>query len=143
RSGDTWTQQGSKLVGSGAGKPPLPPGQGMSVAVSADGTTAIVGGWGTDAAWVFARSGSVWTQQGKKLIGTGAVGNARQGTSVALSADGKTAIVGGCSDNRTDGAAWVFTGSGGVSWELSHKHGDRAALGKARKSSAVAVPGDA
>src|SRR5262249_59677556 len=95
RRGDAWTQKGSRLGGSGGGKQPLPLGKGMSVAVSADGTTAIVGGWGTEAAWVFARSGSVWTQQGKKLIGTGAVGNARQGTSVALSADGNTAIVGG------------------------------------------------
>src|SRR5262245_44299374 len=87
RSGDVWTQQGNKLIGSGAGEPPLPLGQGMSVAVSADGNTAIVGGWGAEAAWVFTRSGSVWTQQGKKLVGTGAVGNARQGMSVALSAE--------------------------------------------------------
>ncbi len=47
------------------------------------------------AAWVFTRSGGVWTQQGSKLVGTGAVGSAEQGTSVALSADGNTAIVGG------------------------------------------------
>jgi hypothetical protein len=63
RSGDVWTQQGNRLIGSGAGEPPLPPGQGMSVALSADGNTAIVGGWGTEAAWVFTRSGSVWTRQ--------------------------------------------------------------------------------
>ena len=31
------------------------------------------------AAWVFTRSGGVWTQQGKKLVGTGAVGAAHQG----------------------------------------------------------------
>ncbi len=35
-------------------------------------TTADAG-----AAWVFTRSGGVWTQQGSKLVGTGAVGNAR------------------------------------------------------------------
>ena len=46
------------------------------------------------AAWVFTRSGGVWTQQGSKLVGT-ARGNAQQGISVALSADGNTAIVGG------------------------------------------------
>jgi hypothetical protein len=34
-------------------------------------------------------------QQGSKLVGTGAVGQAFQGVSVALSADGSTAIVGG------------------------------------------------
>src|SRR5262245_15599063 len=46
-------------------------------------------------------------QQGSKLIGTGAVGVARQGTSAALSADGNTAIVGGPLDNGQVGAAWV------------------------------------
>src|SRR5262245_64336638 len=79
RSGDVWMQQCNKLVGSGVGEPPLPPGQGMSVALSADGNTAIVGGWGAEAAWVFTRSGGAWTQQGKKLVGTGAVGKARRG----------------------------------------------------------------
>src|SRR6266536_387010 len=56
RSGDVWMQQGKKLVGSGAGEPPLPPSQGMSVALSADGNTASVGSWGAEAAWVFTRS---------------------------------------------------------------------------------------
>jgi len=37
-------------------------------------------------------------QQGPKLVGTGAVVPADQGTSVALSADGNTAIVGGYND---------------------------------------------
>ena len=60
------------------------------------------------------RSGGAWTQQGKKLVGTGAVGKARQGMSVVLSADGNTAIVGGWSDNGKTGAAWVFTRSGSV-----------------------------
>src|SRR6516165_9582561 len=76
----------------------------MSVALSADGSTAIVGGWSdnskTGAAWVFTRNGGVWTQQGKKLVGTDAVGSARQGMSVALSADGNTAILGGPGTTR-------------------------------------------
>ena len=67
------------------------------------------------AAWVYSRSGTVWTQQANKLVGTDAIGSARQGHSVALSADGKTAIVGGLADNRIKGAAWVYTRSGGVS----------------------------
>src|SRR6202042_2960075 len=53
-------------------------------------------------------------QQGPKLVGTGAVGNATEGTSVAVSRDGNTAVVGGPSDNGNTGAAWVFTRSGGV-----------------------------
>jgi hypothetical protein len=69
------------------------------------------------AAWVFTRSHGIWTQQGNKLIGTTSEyggGLWSQGASVAMSADGNTAIVGGPSDNRTTGAAWVFTRSGRI-----------------------------
>ena len=62
---------------------------------------------GLGAAWVFTRKDGVWTQLGNKLVGSGAVGGAKQGWSVALSADGKTAIVGGDGDSDT-GAVWVF-----------------------------------
>ncbi|HVM66397.1 MAG TPA: hypothetical protein VMU14_16125, partial [Acidimicrobiales bacterium] len=56
-----------------------------------------------------------FTQQGGKLVGTGVVGPyARQGTSVGISADGTTAIVGGPFDNGGYGATWVFTRSGGA-----------------------------
>ena len=113
RSGTTWTQQGAKLVGTGAVGAAL---QGESVALSGDGNTALVGGHvdnrGVGAAWVFARSGTTWTQQGAKLIGTGAPGDALQGWSVALSGDGNTALVGGDHANRNEGAVWVFTRSG-------------------------------
>ena len=72
--------------------------------------------------WVFTRSNGVWTQQGNKLVGTGAVGNpAGQGQSVALSADGNTAIVGGIGDNERAGAAWVFTRSNGVWTQQGNK----------------------
>ena len=98
RSGTTWTQQGPKLVGTGAAGDLA--GQGWSVALSGDGNTALVGGDGdgdngsVGAVWVFTRSGTTWTQQGPKLVGTGAVGNASQGFSVSLSGDGNTALVG-------------------------------------------------
>jgi Divergent InlB B-repeat domain/Viral BACON domain len=95
-----WTQQGSKLVGAGGYT-----GLGFSVSLSDSGNTAIVGG--LYAAWVYTRSGGVWTQ-GNKLFGSGAVGDASQGASVALSSDGNTAIVGGPGDNSDAGAAWVF-----------------------------------
>jgi hypothetical protein len=128
RSGGVWTQQGAKLIGSGAAPGNLAAEQGWSVALSADGNTALVGGpddnpngqgASVGATWVFTRSGGAWTQQGAKLIGTGAIGDANQGWSVALSGDGNTAIVGGPVDN-TDGnndsigAAWIYTQSGGV-----------------------------
>jgi len=72
-----------------------------------------VGGEGDNgsagAAWVYTRSSGVWSQQGAKLVGAGAVGSAYQGSSVALSADGITAVVGGYGDNGFAGAAWVYT----------------------------------
>ena len=55
-----------------------------------------------------------WVQQGNKLVGANAVGSASQGSSISISADGNTAIVGGCYDNSNAGAAWVFTRSAGV-----------------------------
>jgi hypothetical protein len=109
-----WTEQ-AKLIGSSAtGKAH----QGSAVALSSDGNTAILGGTSDDngigAAWVFTRAGGVWTQQGAKLVGSGAVGAASEGRSVALSADGDTALVGGSTDDNNQGAAWIFTRSGQV-----------------------------
>src|SRR5262245_22902242 len=110
-----FAQQGSKLVGSGAVGSAH---QGQAVAVSSDGNTAIVGGLGDNSfvgtSWIFVRSGVTWTQQ-DKLTGTGATGmNVQQGSSVAISADGNTALVGGLGDNGNVGAAWVFVRSAGV-----------------------------
>ncbi|MBL0097205.1 MAG: hypothetical protein IPP46_12495 [Bacteroidetes bacterium] len=110
RSGNTWIQQGSKLVGTGSIGFPA---QGNSVSLSADGNTAMIGGrldnGGVGAAWVFTRNVSTWTQQGSKLVGTGNVGASMQGVTLSLSADGNTAIVGGFEDNSLLGAAWVWT----------------------------------
>ena len=116
QSGGVWSQQGSKLVGTGGVGTFVD--QGSSVALSSDGNTAIVGGpidnSGVGAVWVFTQSGGVWTQQGSKLVPSNETGNGSFGNSVALSADGNTAIVGGPLDNAGVGAAWVFTRSGGV-----------------------------
>ena len=115
RSGSTWTQ-GVKLTGSGeTGNA----GFGESMALSTSGNTALIAGAGNDggsgAVWVFTRSGSTWTQQGPKLTGSdenAAGGSVNFGTSVALSGDGNTALVGGGGDNNNTGAVWVFTRSG-------------------------------
>jgi FG-GAP repeat len=111
RSYGVWTQQGPKLVAKGAVGPFQL--QGISVSLSSDGNTAIVGGFAdnnnTGAAWVFTRSDGVWVQQGPELVGTGAIGDAEQGTSVAISGDGDTAAIGGPVDNRGAGAAWIFS----------------------------------
>jgi hypothetical protein len=110
RSRGVWDQE-AKLVATGTRV------FGISVSLSDDGNTAIVGGPSDNnsagAAWVFTRSGGVWSQQAQ-LVGTGAIGNSYQGISVSLSGDGSTALVGGYLDNNFVGAAWVFTQSGGI-----------------------------
>ena len=143
RSGGVWTQQGSKLVGTGAtGKAH----QGASVSLDVFGNTAILGGPGDDnsagAAWVFTRSGGVWTQQGSKLVGTGATGKAHQGASVSLSFSGNTAIVGGPGDDSSAGAAWVFTRSGGVWTQQGIKLVGTGATGKANQGASVSLDAD-
>ena len=110
-------QQSLKLSGAGATGAAQ---QGAAVAISLDGNTAVVGG-PTDnsnigGAWIFVRNGSAWTQQGNELIGTGATGAAKQGTSVAISGDGNTVLVGGPADNGTAGATWVFARDGEGVW---------------------------
>ncbi|MFZ4798168.1 MAG: putative Ig domain-containing protein [Bacteroidia bacterium] len=115
RTEGVWSQQGSKLVGTGGSGVPY---QGSSVSISADGNTAIVGGYGdnnsTGAVWVYTKNGNVWSQQGNKLVGTGNWGSSNQGSSVSLSANGNTAMVGGFSDSMQMGAVWVFVRSGGI-----------------------------
>jgi len=144
RTGGTWSQQGPKLVGSGVEGFSL---QGVSVALSADGNTAIIGGYadsvtGTGAAWVFVRNGGVWTQQGAKLVGSGAIGASAQGNSVGLSADGNTAIVGGLYDNGELGAAWIWTRGAGIWTQQGGKLVGTGAVGKANQGWAVGLSGD-
>jgi hypothetical protein len=138
RSGTFWTQQGSKPLGTGEAS------QVKSVALSADGNTAIVGGYtdSGDGAWVFTRSGGVWTPLGSKLVSTDDVGAASQGSSVALSADGNTAIVGGIRDNGQIGAAWVFTRSGGIWKQQGNKLVGTSAVGLAHQGPSVALSPD-
>ena len=94
-----------------------------SVALSSNGDTALVGAPDDDAGVgsvsVFTRSGSTWIQQGPALAGSGEIGQGEFGWSVALSADGDVALVGGRSDGDSregqccaTGAVWVFTRSG-------------------------------
>jgi hypothetical protein len=110
----------TKLVGSDLGFRLL----GASVALSDDGSTALVGGWRdanlAGAAWVFTRQGSSWTQQGPKLTPSDAQGAASFGGSVALSANGAIALIGGSGDDGGAGAAWIYTRSGST-WTRTQK----------------------
>jgi hypothetical protein len=114
RSGNTWTQQGSKLVGTSYTGSPY---QGASVALSADGNQLVIGGplcqfvcngnsITRGATWGFTRSSNVWTQQFLTRVtapvcgispGTGCYNTARsihQGSAVAISGNSNTIFTG-------------------------------------------------
>jgi len=141
RSGTTWSQQGSKLTGSGE----MGAGAfGSRVALSNDGNTALVGALldngGIGAAYVFTRSTGVWSQQ-QRLTGSGETGAGYFGSGVAVSGDGNTALIGAEEDNNTIGAAFVFTRSG-TTWSQQQKLTGSGEVGQGRFGSAVAVSGD-
>jgi hypothetical protein len=151
RSGSTWTRQGEKLTGGGEIGEGL---FGSSVALSSDGNTALIGGpadesragccgpEGRGAAWVFIRSGATWTQQGEKLNGGGEIGEGLFGSSVALSAGGDTALIGGPGDNHEAGAAWMFTRSGSTWTQQGEKLTASGESGKGLFGKSVALSSD-
>ena len=106
RSGTTWSQQGPKLLATNGVS-----SFGTSVALSADGNTALIGAdetpVGVGAAFLFTRSGTIWSQQ-QRLTGAGETGFGLFGHSVALASDGQTAMVGAWTDNSETGAAFAF-----------------------------------
>jgi hypothetical protein len=111
---------------------------GAAVAIAADGTTALVGGrldgGGRGAAWLFARSGGGWVQQGPKLTGGEEVppgDEAQLGSSVALSADGTVALVGAAHDEGDVGSAWLYSHSGGTVMQEGAKLIELASAGPA------------
>jgi hypothetical protein len=69
------------------------------VSLSSDGNTLAVGDFvdngNIGATWIFTRNGTVWTQQGDKLVGSGSSGLSNQRTSQSLSSDGNTLAIGG------------------------------------------------
>lgn len=114
---------------------------GMAIAVSDDGDTMVVGGpsdgsggigvngsqtasWimgsRNGAAYVFVRSGGVWSQQAYlKPAFWGSIEDSCFGKSVALAADGNTLVVGrsGCLDTGVVGDVSVYVRSG-TTWSL-------------------------
>jgi len=127
------------LGGSGKGK------FGSSVAVSANGRVALIGaptnGGDVGAAWVFVRRGSRWVRQGQRLVGQGEIGDAAFGWSVALSANGDTALISGIIDDRRRGAVWVFRRSGSV-WRQQAKLTGRDEVGRGEFGFSVALSAD-
>jgi hypothetical protein len=117
-SNSTWNQQGGttfKLIGTGFSGDSR---QGISVSLYQD--TLVSGGdfdnGSIGASWIFVRSGTTWTQQGLKLVGSGYSGASRQGSSVSIY--NNTLIMGGLTDSGSRGSTWIFNRNG-TTWSQS------------------------
>jgi hypothetical protein len=85
---------------------------GYSVALSPDGTTAVVGAprgrEGDGEAWLYESSGTSWGSATEELVGREEDGKERFGKSVATSAGGEIVLLGAPGNGGREGAAWVF-----------------------------------
>ncbi len=139
RSGSVWTEQARLADFDGQNSDEF----GRSVAVSDN--TVLVGsrsGGGTGAAYVFVRSGLVWSQQ-TKLIALDAAAGDHFGDSVALSDD--MAVVGSVLDDHAAGtnagSAYVF-GRAGSLWTQQAKLTASDAAAEDQFGFSVALSGD-
>ena len=121
RSGSSWTQR-AKIQASDKQSDDY---FGMSVAISGDGNTAIVGaneeatgGTSAGAAYIYTRSGNSWTQR-SRVQASDKQAYDYFGQFVALSENGNTAIV-GAPGEYPGGSAYVYTRSGN-SWSQQAK----------------------
>mgnify|MGYP000008805122 CR=1 FL=1 len=135
RATDGWTRQ-TRLDTDGDDQ-----GGWLHAELSDDGTTALLGqpndsdpnGTNAGAAYVFRRTGEDWRQEAKLVAGDGDA-NDRFGSSVALTDDGDTALVGAMNDEDPNGdnpyedidrltaagSAYLFDRNGGA-WEQRAK----------------------
>jgi len=99
-----------------------------SVVVSGDGNTVTVAGdiGNSGRILIYGSDQDKWVQQGPKLVGSGMitsfnVSSSNFGSSIGLSFDGNTAVVGFSDDNSFIGAVWVFTRNNGVWKQMGNK----------------------
>ena len=109
-SGSQWTEQQKLTALDGS------PGDQFGRSVAIEGNSIVVGSYygdsnepNTGSAYVFTRSGDVWTQQ-QKLVAPNAATNDRFGCSVAI--DNNTIVIGAYRRNNFTGSAYVFTRTG-------------------------------
>jgi len=119
RSGTTWTQQ-QKLTANDNN--PSDPSALFGTSVALDGDTCVIGatsanGNASGRAYVFTRSGTIWTQQQRLTADNPAIYDAF-GISTAL--QGNTCIIGTLGENNGAGAAYIFTHSG-ATWIQQQK----------------------
>jgi hypothetical protein len=109
--GRTWSETAQLTAAGGAPRDEF----GYSVALSANGTTALGGApyhnEAVGAAYVFRLRGRTWSQTAELTARDGASPD-QLGGSVGLSASGSTALAGAIGRNSYAGAAFVFTGRG-------------------------------
>ncbi|MEN6611268.1 MAG: IPT/TIG domain-containing protein [Methanoregulaceae archaeon] len=117
RNGGTWSQSAILNATDAADSAHF----GVSLALSGDGTTALIGAYFANAtvgpkdsagqAYIFQKNGNSWSQK-QILIASDAEEYDNFGSSVALS--GETAVIGARGANGDAGQAYVFTNSGGT-----------------------------
>jgi len=125
RSGETWTEQQRFNSTPNIANSMF----GWSASLSADGNTAVIGAYQEDvggvnyndgAAYIFTRSGNIWTQR-QQITPSDLQSDDKFGTSVNISGNGQTVIVGSPREGASDGgAAYIFTRSG-ETWTQQQK----------------------
>lgn len=116
RSGNNWELQ-SELI---ASDPEIKARLGLSVSLSSDGNTAIVGApykkndtiENAGKVYIFGRTGSAWSKQAEFISGE-ATQTSVYGWSVSLAGDGKTAVV-GAKGLSSRGKVYIYTRNGNV-----------------------------
>lgn len=115
RTAGVWTQQQTLTLSSGGSASDR---FGISVALSSDGNTALIGAHVKSRAVVFTRTAGVWSQQQSLSMTGGEASSDFFGVSVALSSDGNIALIGASLDNiganADQGSAVIFTRTAGV-----------------------------
>ena len=141
RSQHRWSQQAKLTASNGVDYDTL----GGAVALSADGSTALVGANNArghrGSAYMFSRSRSSWTEICELTSSDNEEEEDNFGCDVALSSDGRLALIGAGGKNSARGAAYVFVRSA-TGWSLEA----RFALSGAKEwtcfGSSVALAGD-
>ena len=131
----TPTLRGKKAVGAAQ--------QGESVFISADGSTAFVGGkednGGVGAVWVYVMSKGKWKQQ-DKLVPAGTTGWVAFGHSVSASENGDRLVVGSPGDSGETGASWIFERDKAGKWsQVGDKLVATGGTGSQHQGSSVAM----
>ena len=139
RSGTMWTQQAKLTASDGTA------GDALGVSASLAGDDLILGasqdgvnGTNSGSAYVFTRSGGVWTQQAKLLPSDG-TSTTLFGASVAV--EGNVALVGAPWQSSLTGGAYIFTRSGNT-WQQTVKLTASDKASGANFGNSVAISGE-